>query len=416
MKDLEGKIIKFYRELQQLRQKDLVEGVCSTTHISKIERGQTEVSKDVIEILSKRLGINMKAQLETYALLENLLKEWHESIILNFASKAESLKSELEKIPLLQLQDFYRTYTLILTRYYLLAGNGNTVQSLINKMDKWMNLTPYETNMLLHVKGIYFLHFKNDYYKAISLLKEIDVNSYNHPEYNYDLAVAYHSIKARVSSYYYANKALQFFKDARSFSRLIDTEMLMLIQLEQDNFFDPKDSEYKRLIEVVDNYDLKKQRSLLLHNYGYHQLRRGHYDDACKLYKKAMDTKDPNTSGYLGSLDGYLNALTAQNIKSYDELFLLAVKGLSLAKELEDIVYIHIFQLHKYKLLRKDKEYFNYLESKAYPYFSKSGHEFLTEHYRMKLFNYHMERKKVEKANEYARHIVSKTYTDDYFV
>lgn len=41
---LEGKIIKFYREFQGLKQKDLGDGICSSTHISKIERGLTEVS------------------------------------------------------------------------------------------------------------------------------------------------------------------------------------------------------------------------------------------------------------------------------------------------------------------------------------------------------------------------------------
>ncbi|TQS75063.1 helix-turn-helix transcriptional regulator [Ornithinibacillus gellani] len=67
MKILEGKIIKFYRELQQLRQKDLVEGVCSTTHISKIERGQTEASGETVELISERLGIDMHEQLKIYA-------------------------------------------------------------------------------------------------------------------------------------------------------------------------------------------------------------------------------------------------------------------------------------------------------------------------------------------------------------
>lgn len=416
MKILEGKIIKFYRELQQLRQKDLVEGVCSTTHISKIERGQTEASGETVELISERLGIDMHEQLKIYAQIELLLKEWYDSIILNFTVKAEQIKKELEAIPLLYLEEFYRSYMLILTRYYLLAREGDFARSLILKMDKWTNVSPYEMNMLLHIKGIYCLHFEHDYYKAITLLKEIDVKVYHNPEYNYDLAVAYHSIKARVSSYYYANKALQFFKDARCFSRLIDTEMLMLIQLEQDNFHDPKDDEYKRLIEVVDNYGLNKQRSLLLHNYGYHQLRRGYYDEAVILYKKAINTKEPNTTGYLGSLEGYLNALTAQKSTSQQELIAMALRGHTIAGQIKDTVHVHLFQLHMYKLQENKQRYLQYLEKKAYPYFLDSGHEFLTEHYSMKLFHYYMEREDMQKANQYAKYFMTKTFTDDDFV
>jgi len=416
MKILEGKIIKFYREMKQLRQKDIVHGVCSTTHISKIERGQTEVSSDIIEILSTRLGINMQEEIEYYTLLENILKEWHEAIILSFNSKVEQLKAKLEKIPLLQLHEFYRSYTLILTRYYLWTGEGDAAASLIKKMEKWANPTPYDENMLLHMKGIFCLRFKDENYKAISLLKAIDVNVYNHPEYNYDLAVAYHSIKSRVSSYYHANKALLFFKDAQSFSRVIDTEMLMLIQLEQDDFYDAKDMEYKRLLEAVNNYGLHKQRSMLLHNYAYHQLRRGHITVACIYYKEALETKEADTPGYLGSLEGYLHALTIEGKTPLNELIPMAEKGLSLAKELVETIYIHLFKLHLYKLQKKNHAYFHYLEIKAYPYFTKSGHVFLAEHYNMKLYKYYMEKDDIEKANEYAAHIVSQTYKDYTFV
>src|SRR5699024_9289567 len=114
MKVLEGEIIKFYREHQQLRQKDLVKGLCSTTHISKIERGQTEASSETVELLSKRLGIDMDEQLKIYSHMERLLKEWYDTIILNFTVKAEQVKKELETIPLLYLEKSYRFYTLIL--------------------------------------------------------------------------------------------------------------------------------------------------------------------------------------------------------------------------------------------------------------------------------------------------------------
>lgn len=415
MRMLEGKVIKFHRELQKLKQKELAEGVCSTTHISKIERGQTEVSTEIIDILTERLGIDMNSELETYFLLESLLDKWHESIILKLDSKAENLKKELEGNLFLQLPDFYCTYTLILTRYYLATGEKNRAKSLIEKMDRWTDLSPYSKNMLLHIKGINF-YYKDEYFKAISLLKEIDPHYYNNPEYHYDLALAYHSVNSRVLSYYHANKALHFFTVARCYSRVIDTELLMLIQVEQDDFYDPKDSEYQKLIEMAENYGLERQRSQLIHNYAYHQLRHGHYDEACQLYKQAMNTQNPRTPNYLGSLEGYLNALTKQGTTSNEDLLQLAENGLSHAKKIQSTTFIHFFQLHKYRLQGKRDQYFHYLETEAYPHLKEAGYVLPAEHYEMKLFRYYREKDEMEKANQFAWSIVARLHKEDKFV
>ncbi|KAA0564493.1 helix-turn-helix transcriptional regulator [Bacillus sp. CH30_1T] len=154
---LEGKIIKFYREHREIKQKDLGEGICSTTHISKIERGLTEVSKETIQLLSDRLGIQMEKELENYKSIDSLLKEWHESIIKKLQNKADSIKKRLEGFHLLQIQDFYRTYTLILSRYHIFSGENQLAKRLIKEMEMWSELSPYEHNMLLHIKGIHHM-------------------------------------------------------------------------------------------------------------------------------------------------------------------------------------------------------------------------------------------------------------------
>ncbi|MCP3739985.1 helix-turn-helix domain-containing protein [Rossellomorea sp. BNER] len=417
MKKQQGEIIKFYRELKNLTQKELGEGVCSTTHISKIERGLTDVSMDIIETLTDRLGIDMKSEFHNYSELETKLKKWHDSIILKLETRIESLKEQLNGIALLKLPEFYRSYTLILTRYYLSKGEEKLAKSLIREMECWAGLTPYEKNMLLHIKGIYNLQYKNDEHsKTISLLKEIDLNHYNNPEYHYHLALAYHSIRSRVLSYYHASKALLFFTESQSLSRMIETEMLMLIQVEQDEFYDPKDNQYQRLIYMAENYGLEHLHSKLIHNYGFHQLRYGQYEEACKFYRQSMETKGPLSPYYLGSLEGYLEALTKQGKTSNEELLQLAEQGISLAEKKQDITYSHFFRLHRYKLKAQEDQYFHYLETEAYPYFKEMGYVILSEHYQMKLFGYYMERGEMEKANSYAKSIVGRLYKDDQFV
>lgn len=405
---IQGKIIKFHRELQALKQIDLGEGICSKTHISKIERGLTEVSEETIELLAKRLRIDMKAEMNTYFSLDLLLKEWHESIILKLNSKAESIKKQLECVALLQLPDFYCSYKLILTRYYLLIGEGKLALILISEMDGWQDFTPYNQNMYLHIKGKFCLDYEKEYNKAISYLKKIDLTYYNNPEYYYDLAIAYHCMDSHVLAYYYANKALHFFTEARSFTRIIETEMMMLIQVEQEKYFDPKDSRYPRLIEMADNLGLNDQKAKLLHNYAYQQFRYGYYDKAVEYYGQALKIRETSNSLYLVSLEGYLNAATKMRLKSDTDLMRLAKEGFSLAKKLKDTMYKHYFQLHIYKLQNQQDQYFDYLETEAYPYFKEMGYGLATEHYEIKLLDYYMDKGEVELANKYALSIIEK--------
>ncbi|MGM0865168.1 MAG: hypothetical protein ACQEWF_10870 [Bacillota bacterium] len=210
----------------------------------------------------------------------------------------------------MQIQDFYRTYTLILARYYLFSGENKLTKRLIDEMEMCSGLTPYEHNMLMHIKGIYEMRVKHDYYKAISVLKEIRLDDYSNREYFYDLALAYHSIHSNVLAYFYSNKALQFFVEKRSFTRMIESEMLMLLQLEQSDDSNVKNKEYQRLINMAEDYELEHQRALIHHNYAYHLLRQGQFKLASDFYKKSYNIRKPHDPNYLGSLEGYINALT----------------------------------------------------------------------------------------------------------
>jgi tetratricopeptide (TPR) repeat protein len=412
---LEGKIIKFYRECQKMMQKDLGIGICSSTHISKIERGLTEVSKETIDLLSQRLGIDMETEIETYIGIDSLLKKWHESIILKLNTKAESIKKQLEAVALLQMPDIYRSYTLVLTRYYLFIGQEHQAKSLIAEMDKWSDLSPYEKNMLLHIKGINRL-INNEFNKAISYFQGIDPTCYNNQEYYYHLALAYHSLNSRVLAYFYAEKSLHFFTEIRSITRMIEAEMIMLGELEQDGFYEPQDTEYERLIELTENFGLDHHRAALTHNLAYLKVRQGDYEKASECYKQSMETSDPHTDIYLSALEGYIKALTNQGLKSTEELLQLAERGIALSEEINETIFKHYFHLHKYNLQNDQEQYYHYLEKEAFPYYKKMAHVLLFEHYSIKLFDYHMEKGNVEEANHYAALLVEKYRRNDKFV
>lgn len=404
---LEGQIIKFYRERQNMMQKDLGIGICSSTHISKIERGLTEVSKETINFLSERLGIDMEIEIKTYNGIDSILKKWHESIILKLKTKAKRIKKQLEAITLLQIPVIYRSYTLVLTRYYLLIGLDHQAKSLIAEMENWSDLSPYENSMLLHIKGINSLMNK-EFYKAISYFQGIDLTYYNNQEYYYHMAVAYHSLNSRVMAYYYAEKSLRFFTEIRSITRMIETEMLMLIQVEQDEYCESKDTEYQRLIEMTENFGLDDLRATLTHNLAYQKVSQGEYEIASEYYNQSMEISDPHSEIYLAALEGYIKASTNQGLTSTEKLLQLVEKGIALSEEINETVFKHAFHLHKYNLQNDQEQYYYYLEKEAFPYFKKMAYVLMIEHYSIKLFDFHMKKGNVEEANKYAVYLVEK--------
>ncbi|MBH0169403.1 helix-turn-helix domain-containing protein [Fictibacillus sp. 18YEL24] len=413
---LEGKIIKFYRELRNMTQKELGDGICSGTHVSKIERGLTEVSNETIQFLADRLQIDIQNEMNLYKNVELLLRKWEEAIIMKLDVKTENIKKQLEQIALLQIPDFYRTHTLLLTRYYILTEQRNKAEKLLQEMERWTELSPREKSMLLHIKGIYGLQMKHDYYEAIDLLKQVDPTYYNNPEYYYHMAVAYHSTNSRVLSYYYASKALRFFEKSHCYARVIETEMLMLIQIEQEPTSGPQNEKYIELIEMCENFGLEKQKALLLHNFGYHSLLHSHFENACQYYKESMHLKDPNTSNYLGSLEGYVNAATLLGKEPNTKLLQLAEKGIKTAQENGSTTFVHFFQMHIYRLKKQYDEYYHYLETELYPHLKKLGYVLPAEHYEIILFDFYNKNGDAGRANEYAKYIADKNRRTNQFV
>jgi len=54
-----GSLIKYYRTKQGMTQSELVEGICSVPHLSKIENNGKEGNDQTIDLLLKRLGANL---------------------------------------------------------------------------------------------------------------------------------------------------------------------------------------------------------------------------------------------------------------------------------------------------------------------------------------------------------------------
>ncbi|WP_417897919.1 helix-turn-helix transcriptional regulator [Bacillus haimaensis] len=403
---IEGEIIKFYREKAKLTQGQLVSGICSITHLSKIERGLTECSPHTIAIIASRLGIKMEKEMEKLNEIKQLLDRWLEVIVKEGFQEIEVIKKELENAELIDISIYKNLYRLQTVRYVLTHNDYKKAHELIKDIQKLeVHLSTYEKNLFKHVKGLYFLS-KGDYLKAINILKTITQSEYNNPEYYYHLAVSYHNINSQIMCYYYADKALHYFKNSNNFLKIIDTEMLLLVQLQFDKHhdFDNTVQQYERLIESCEMLNSIRRKSKLLHNLAFQYFIRNKYKKASELYKKSCNLKNMKSSEYLLSLEGYIRSLFEGELLSKKQLLSLTNEGINKANELNNDLYIILFNLLSYLIKGEQDQYFNYLSKKGLPYFRKYGFIYLVQRSEKELFSYYTEHGETEKALEIAMH------------
>ncbi|PGS51961.1 helix-turn-helix domain-containing protein [Bacillus sp. AFS041924] len=403
----EGKIIKFYREKYKLTQEQLGKNICSVTHISKIECGQTKYAPEIINLLSKRLGIDMELEVANFMNIKQRLLHWHDVIIMQLFEEMNQINYEFEMEELIQISEYHDMYQLLRAKYFLTYNKCTEAFKIIKKIQKKEDkLAPYEQNLLKHILGIYYLA-KQEYGKVIQTLKSIDHKVYKNPEFYYHLAVAYHTIKAPVLAYYYAEKSHLFFKQINNYLRVIDAEMLMIIQVQGDTLDEEIINRFKNLIRSCELCNAPDRKAKVLHNLAYEYYRGKNFKEASKYYKESMLLKDPECSSYLLSLEGYIRSSFEGNSSNLEELIHDAEVGLFTAKKNNYTLYVHLFKLLLYLLKSKEKEYYHYLNNRALPMFIKSGFTFLTERSKKELFNYYSKMNLNEQAMEIAQLIVN---------
>src|SRR5699024_3618700 len=166
--------------------------------------------------------------------IKKKLHLFYEMTISQNTLPTSDIETELNNHPLMAVSEYKTLFHLIKVLHHIKLGNFKEVQNQWKRIPKnTEEQSAFEQNLHKHVQGIYHMMMAN-YLESIHLLKRIDFDHYSNPLVYYDLASAYHHNKSPVLAYYYAEKALNSFKQRNNFLGIIDAENLMIIQLESD--------------------------------------------------------------------------------------------------------------------------------------------------------------------------------------
>lgn len=407
----EGLIIKLYRERAGLTQSQLGEGICSVTHVSKIERGKTEYSTEITQLICKRLQIDLQKELKQYDLLEEKLHQWLEAMVKQQTDELENLKKEIEDNTYIHISEAQHSYRILLARYYLTKGELEKGKGiLLSCQAEWNELDRYEKHLLEHTWGIYYLSFSKSK-EAIQHLKNINPMEYNNHEFYYHLAHASHLIRAKVKAYHYGTLALSYFRKTNNFKKILDTENLMLIQMGYNDIYHFEDTiqKYHSLIKSCRTYQEEAKEVNLWHNLGVEYSSKGYFEEAKDAFMKVLEMCKkahlPNVE--LGARRGYIHNSLLLKSYSEEELKKHITAGLDLAKKMHNETFQSVFRLLDILLHTKDKmDYYEYLENTFLPHLREVGIDTLIILYEKELFRYYRETSQYKKASDLASRFV----------
>lgn len=409
---MEGRIIKFFREKYNMTQAQLGEGICTTTHVSKIERGKTAYSDELISLFSERLSIDLQQEIENLDKTEKLLHQWQQAIIMRRIDDMIDTKNKLEQITVVQSDYYINRYRLLHARHLLILNKQSDAFQIMEYVNENSSgLAPYEKNLLLHIYGIYYIISPNNQKnsQSIHFLKEININEYDNPEYYYHLAIGYHLIGSYVLAYSYSEQAMRYFKDTNNYGQSINAESLMLLQISRDISYNFNDliTRYYNLIrdsEILGFYDKK---SILLNNLGFEYFNKGEYELAKHCYRQALEIDKPGSSSYLFHLCNYIDACLESESYKKTPLLEQISEGRSLAKKMNSTHFLTFLQLMKLKAKGVTGAYYQFLEEKALPHFKAIEHIIYYKRFEKILLKRYIETNQYKKATEViANHLV----------
>ena len=365
-----GSLIKYYRTKQGLTQSELVEGICSVPHLSKIEHNEKEANDQTINLLLQRLGIDLTNVYEQNNTVKRLLDEWIEYINYFQIDEAKEIDRQLNELvdfivytPHLYLFELYKL------RYLLFIHETEKAILQYKWLDKQKKNLNYQEMYLLHYYHAICLLIQNKYRQADVILEELvsvsrDGMSVSADVY-YHLALVKCHMEQHGHAIFYAKEALNAYTAQYNLKRIMHTLVILGISYTDTGIYEVAADCFKHLKRNAEILNESATLSIAYHNIGYLKQKTGELSEARDYYYKAINCVTETHS--------YLVSLSALGETSYylgeweqaTEYFLLLKKR---AQETGSKIYQMLPNYFLYMIQGDEERAINYLEEHTLPY------------------------------------------------
>lgn len=303
-----GNLIKVERLRKNMKQSVLARGICSISYLSKIENNQTAPSEEVLDMLFKRLDIDVPVYFDFSEKVQGVKTEIREILkeaILtrkdtNYVNKIEKYK---RNPVVLQSKELYFTLMIALARFGVMPGGNIEYFKEVSWIEDQLN---YDDQIRYNVmKCLYMYQYQSaERETAIELLEKVNKSIQNShiPDWEladikYVMGGLYHRFTDYLQAIENVRFSLTYFQDHFYLERIIECHMIIGLSFKRRKRYTDALAYYERAIKVADTTDLKNYYGMLYNNMGDIYFLIGDQEKALKyfldsfLYKEEVKSK-----------------------------------------------------------------------------------------------------------------------------
>jgi HTH-type transcriptional regulator, quorum sensing regulator NprR len=322
-----GKVIYYHRRKQNKTQEQLCQGICSVTHLSKIENNVKEANQKTLQMLCDRLQISIEEENKKSELVRHKLDLFYETIERLHQEKAAILYKELQEYKeYVYCTDMIYLYELYMLRYYLLLHDFFTFEDSSRGIHKYISkFSPYETYVWDLLQAIYYGK-KEQFSQALLFLSRAENKAEEYrakiSEYYYFRSALHGHLSHYSLSIHYAYKALHVFHQTNNLLRMVHVKMILAINFIHIGEFDKGKEILVHILSDAEMLQDTETKALSFHNLGFLYYKQGNIEESLDYYSQALQHKEKNSASYYITISYLAEALISfsQNEKAAELL------------------------------------------------------------------------------------------------
>ncbi|MBW8350803.1 helix-turn-helix domain-containing protein [Bacillus sp. IITD106] len=292
-----GRLIKYHRQQQGLKQDDVAVGICTPSYLSRIENGVVIAEQAIYEMLLARLGIDLVHEKEQLTAKRALLETIYEKLL----SNEELTQNELLSLESFQTDTFQQEIDLlaglVYSRYLLSIDVLKEARELLIKLEPL--ITWHQDRVTQMYIGITtFAHLSHLEFQEIILREEQQqvsnymntASRFEQANYFYHLAFAYNRYYSFQQSLFYIDIATQNF--SHQYKPLFQLKLYSMkgVILNDLHRFQEALVEFEAGLDLLRNVaaiQTPRQWSSLYNNIAYCYECQGLFKEAMSYYEQA---------------------------------------------------------------------------------------------------------------------------------
>ncbi|MDQ0975033.1 transcriptional regulator with XRE-family HTH domain [Neobacillus niacini] len=318
-----GKVIYYHRRKQNKTQEQLCQGICSVTHLSKIENNVKEANPKTLQLLCDRLQISLEDENKKSELVKHKLDMFYDAIERLHQDKATILYKELQEYKeYVHCTDMIYLYELYMLRYYLLLHDFSVFEESSRGIHKYISkFSPFEAYIWDLLQGIYYGK-KEQFPQALLFLSRAENKAEEYQakitEYYYFRSALHGHLSHYSLSIHYAYKALHVFQQTNNLLRMVHVKMILAVNFIHIGEFEKGKEMLVHILSDAEMLQDTETKALSLHNLGFLYYRQGNLEESLNYYSQALQHKEKNSASYYITISYLAEALISfsQNEKA----------------------------------------------------------------------------------------------------